>query len=1245
MSRFRRLLLLLLVLLGVPPLEAQDQLRSVEPGGSQRLEAGGVARVVRSGRLREIPQGAIVTVESQPPTDPPIAASWDAEGRELLVGVPSTTEPGEYEVTLIWMNERGLKSGERFTLAVGELPALAPSPFPPVVLLNGYQLNDSLFGLGNLFNSCPISPSSADTFGLLEKQLLGLGRQVLFFDNCKECRNYSIERCGSELSRFLSLQTLTDGKLYVGDYDLIGHSMGGLIVRSYLSGKRETPGVFLPPAIHRTRKLLTLGTPHMGAETARSVGGMQASQMVPGSRFLWDLGTWNQAYDDLRGVDVLAVAGSGCNGDGLSASGDGMVSLTSAAIAFSPLVEEARTRIVPYAHSDEAKLVNWECLGSKNIAESDGESHLSWRIIRSFLLGTEEWRALGHSPLENSLLRSYGGLTTTLSSSLDTPIELQSANLSGTHSLLAGGSQAPRTFYRQWVPSGSYTLQMSTPAGLVTSTITAAPAVHRLLPIKFGPQILAVVPKSRPLGTELVLLGGERALIQGWSFGTAGSGTSVYLNGVPLTVISASDRQLEIALPYSPIGLARLSVQNATGQHTVNIMLKSPAPALLSITKTHAWDFTQGQTNAAYTVVVTNAASAGPTSSLVTVSETIPTGLSLVSMSGSGWSCSGSACSRSDQLSPGSSYPPVTVLVNVAANAPGSVVNRVTVTGGGSAMATASDNTVIRPSPQSQAPVITTLTPSSAAAGSPALTMSIAGQNLVAGAAVRWSVGTLTQTLTPSSISSTSLTVLLPASLLATAGSAQVAVINPNGQTSAALAFTISALPGIPNRYLLSQVADGAGWRTTFNLLNPSTSPVQYTLRLKDNSAQPMPVTANGQTSSVFSGTLAVGASLTLATSSPGPLSQGAAEAEASAPLVAGGIFTSQAAGRPDYEAAVPAMGPPARSVLLPFDNTGGNATGVAVTNHGDTATAVVIEFRDESGSPLNGGTLQLEPGRKTEFSLADRFPQVLGRRGSVVLSSTLPVLTALGLRFLPGGTFTSLPVHALNASGPPSARQVLSHVVDGANWQSSITLMNLDPVAATFQLRLFGENGAPAVFTLNQSTASSFTAVIPPLSAITLTTPGAAAGLTQGWAEVTSSQRVRAQVMFRHSGQGGFVFEAAVPGIEGNAAALAMPFDNTGGLQTGIALLNPGAQAAQLQMVVRHEGGAVLETKDFSLGPGEKLAFALSERAPGSAGARGLVQIRSQGGNAAALALRFNGPAFTTLPVAVLDPVSGVPR
>jgi sugar lactone lactonase YvrE len=118
-------------------------------------------------------------------------------------------------------------------------------------------------------------------------------------------------------------------------------------------------------------------------------------------------------------------------------------------------------------------------------------------------------------------------------------------------------------------------------------------------------------------------------------------------------------------------------------------------PPMLTITKTHAGSFTQGQTNATYTVVVSNAFTAGPSSGTVTVSEAIPAGLTLVGMAGTGWSCQDGTCSRSDVLNSDASYPPITVTVNVASNAPAQVTNQVTLSGGGSASATATDPTRI----------------------------------------------------------------------------------------------------------------------------------------------------------------------------------------------------------------------------------------------------------------------------------------------------------------------------------------------------------------------------------------------------------------------------------------------------------------------------------------------------------------------------------------------------------------------
>jgi uncharacterized repeat protein (TIGR01451 family) len=116
---------------------------------------------------------------------------------------------------------------------------------------------------------------------------------------------------------------------------------------------------------------------------------------------------------------------------------------------------------------------------------------------------------------------------------------------------------------------------------------------------------------------------------------------------------------------------------------------------VLSIAKTHTAAFNQAQSGLTYTVVVSNSASAAASSGLVTVTETIPTGLTLVSMAGTGWTCSANACTRNEVLKPRASYPAITVTVNAAANAPSQVINQVTVSGGGSASASATDPTSI----------------------------------------------------------------------------------------------------------------------------------------------------------------------------------------------------------------------------------------------------------------------------------------------------------------------------------------------------------------------------------------------------------------------------------------------------------------------------------------------------------------------------------------------------------------------
>jgi uncharacterized repeat protein (TIGR01451 family)/fimbrial isopeptide formation D2 family protein len=107
------------------------------------------------------------------------------------------------------------------------------------------------------------------------------------------------------------------------------------------------------------------------------------------------------------------------------------------------------------------------------------------------------------------------------------------------------------------------------------------------------------------------------------------------------------------------------------------------ANADLSITKSHAGNFTAGQ-QGTYTISIQNH---GPSDAVgpLTVTDTLPSGETLVSATGSGWVCgavSGGVfgCSAASGLTSGSFAQPITEIVDVAASqAPGSITNSATV--------------------------------------------------------------------------------------------------------------------------------------------------------------------------------------------------------------------------------------------------------------------------------------------------------------------------------------------------------------------------------------------------------------------------------------------------------------------------------------------------------------------------------------------------------------------------------------
>ncbi len=144
---------------------------------------------------------------------------------------------------------------------------------------------------------------------------------------------------------------------------------------------------------------------------------------------------------------------------------------------------------------------------------------------------------------------------------------------------------------------------------------------------------------------------------------------------------------------------ARITGGGSAASFSDDITIVNPTgtsnPPTLAIAKSHSGSFSPGQQNATYAITVSNAKGASTTSGAVTVNEVLPTGLELVSMAGSGWTCNSYACVTSDTIGGGGSYPVITVTVNVDPNAPSSVTNMAVVTGGGSVVAVVNDVTAI----------------------------------------------------------------------------------------------------------------------------------------------------------------------------------------------------------------------------------------------------------------------------------------------------------------------------------------------------------------------------------------------------------------------------------------------------------------------------------------------------------------------------------------------------------------------
>ncbi len=213
------------------------------------------------------------------------------------------------------------------------------------------------------------------------------------------------------------------------------------------------------------------------------------------------------------------------------------------------------------------------------------------------------------------------------------------------------------------------------------------------------------------------------------------------------------------------------------------------------------------------------------------------------------------------------------------------------------------------------------------------------------------------------------------------------------------------------------QVVDGTTWKTTFTVYSRSARTAQVSIQFYTDNGLPLtlPIVGLGPVNSVQAGLGPFDSATFETEGTGGTLLVGWAQVDSENEVGGVAVFRQRVPGQQDTEAAVPFTAP-AASLISSFDNTGGFVTGIAMVNNGFGPVTLNVGFTAEGGQSLGARVITLNPRNHTSFVLADRFPEVAGKRGTMQISGATNQVTVegsitlLGLRFNPRGSFTSLP-------------------------------------------------------------------------------------------------------------------------------------------------------------------------------------------------------------------------------------------
>ncbi len=229
----------------------------------------------------------------------------------------------------------------------------------------------------------------------------------------------------------------------------------------------------------------------------------------------------------------------------------------------------------------------------------------------------------------------------------------------------------------------------------------------------------------------------------------------------------------------------------------------------------------------------------------------------------------------------------------------------------------------------------------------------------------------------------------------------------------------------------------------------------------------------------------------------------------------------------------------------------------------------------------------------------------------------------------------------------PPARVGVLPHIAAGGGWNTVITLVNSSAAAVPVIVSFYDEAGAALSFpvtttqqgTTQTATSSAVNTTIEPNASLVVSVGGQLPSTLVGWADVDSTVPLGGYAIFRYSPQSGSPEEGTVLLQSQLPSAFTLPYDNTNGFATGVALVNLSTASATITATAWDANGNSLGGESIELDAYGHTSFTLPSEIAKTAGQLGIVTFQSGGtsGSIAGLGLRFSPfNTFTSVPTII---------